>query len=174
MSTPIESTPAAPPAVPPAPDNDTLRMGMEIAWREHQHVRDQTWKSVQLVALVAVGLVTADAHLQTKAATLTQSTVSTVVTGLLVVSLGYFGARLGVHHRNYQIEKFDEIRQCEHRLGLFGTVVPTATRRPTSLTIGSAFSRNKNTGAFLLRIQVALMFFGALYTILRIYFRLSP
>ena len=42
------------------PDNETVRLAMELAWRDHHHARDQTWKAekvlgAELIALVVAG-----------------------------------------------------------------------------------------------------------------------
>jgi len=142
-------------------DKDSVRQAMDIAWREHQHVRDQTWKSVQMVALFAVGLVTIDVRLA--------SNIATIIAGLLVVLLGYWGTKITLHHRAYQIQKFTEIQNCERELHLIPRIVPDTVKPPVPMTFWDAFSpRVSHSAAFLLRMHIALMIFGVMF----IFFRL--
>jgi hypothetical protein len=158
------ATPSEPTmAEPTGPDSLSIRQALDIAWREHQHVRDQTWKSVQMVTILAVGLVTVDIRLA--------STTATVVAGLLVMLLGYWGALITLHHREYQRQKFQEILNCERKLLLIPTIVPAGVRVPDRMRFWHAFSPYvSHTAAFLLRMHVALMIFGAIF----IAFRLLP
>lgn len=142
------------------PESESVRLALDIAWREHQHVRDQTWKSVQMVALLAVGLVTIDIRLA--------STTATVIAGLMLVALGYWGALITLHHRAYQIQKFNEILKAEGALHLIPDIVPESVHAPTPMTFWDAFSpRISHTAAFLLRMHIAMMVFGAVFIVFR-------
>jgi disulfide bond formation protein DsbB len=141
--------------------SDSVRLALDIAWREHQHVRDQTWKSVQMVALVAVGLVTVDIRLA--------NPVATIIAGLLLVLFGYLGTKITLHHRAYQIQKFTEIQNCERELHLMPRIVPDTVKPPVPMTFWDAFSpRVGHSAAFLLRMHIALMIFGVLFIIFRL------
>jgi disulfide bond formation protein DsbB len=142
-------------------DSDSIRLALDIAWREHQHVRDQTWKSVQMVALVAVGLVTTDVRLA--------NTTATIIAGVLVVLSGYWGTKIALHHRAYQIEKFTEIQNCERELNLIPRIVPDTVKPPRRMTFWDAFSpRVSHTAAFLLRMHIAMMILGVVFIVFRI------
>jgi hypothetical protein len=144
----------------PTLDVESIRQAMGIAWQEHQHVRDQTWKSVQMVALVAVGLVTVDVRLA--------SPTATTIAGTLVILLGYWGASITLHHRDYQITKFKEIIRCEDLLGLNPRVV-ASVKEPSTLRFWDAFKpKVSHTAAFLLRMHIALMVFGAIFIAFRL------
>ena len=62
------------------PDNETVRLAMELAWRDHHHARDQTWKAVQMEAVLGAGLVTVDAQFG--------NTIATFAAATLVVTHG--------------------------------------------------------------------------------------
>jgi hypothetical protein len=66
----------------PDPDNETVRLAMELAWRDHHHARDQTWRAVQIEAILGAGLVTVDTQFK--------SAVSTLAASLLVVLAALF------------------------------------------------------------------------------------
>ncbi len=39
---------------------ESIRLAMDQAWRDHHHARDQTWKALQIVVVLGAGLVTVD------------------------------------------------------------------------------------------------------------------
>ncbi|MBW2737280.1 MAG: hypothetical protein JRE64_00235, partial [Deltaproteobacteria bacterium] len=44
------------------PDKESVIAAMDQAWRDHHHARDQTWKALQIEAVLGAGLVTVDAQ----------------------------------------------------------------------------------------------------------------
>jgi len=83
---------------------------MELAWRDHHHARDQTWKAVQIVAVLGAGLVTVDAQFG--------NPVATDAAAILVVLVAFFGILISLHHRKLECRKFVHLMNCEEHLGL--------------------------------------------------------
>ena len=92
------------------PSEDSLRKAMELAWRDHHHARDQTWKTVQIVAVLGAGLLTIDfAH---------QNAFFTTFAAILVVLAASVGVGITWNHRILERRKFIHVMNCEERLGL--------------------------------------------------------
>ena len=102
------------------PTIDSLRMAMEFAWHDHHYARDQTWRTVQMVAVLAAGLVTVDfAH---------QNILATSLAGILVIVAGAFSVGITWNHRTLEIRKFVHPMNCEELLGLHqGDIIPLWT-----------------------------------------------
>jgi hypothetical protein len=178
------------PAGPPSPED--LRAAMEAAWRDHHHARDQTWKLLAMVALLAVGLVVLDGRFA--------NFWLTLCAGVLVILAAACAAEVTLSHRRLERRKFIHISNCEELLGLhrddviplsktgreeYG-VSPEAYEKRTSraveadllkdsevqlpprLSLGKAFSpRVNNTPVFILRMHLAIIVFAALLVFAR-------
>lgn len=131
---------------------------MDLAWRDHHHMREQTWRALQIEAALAVGLVGVDWQIQ--------NVYVTVAAGILVVIASTFGILITLHHRKGEIRKFTHIVNCEEALGLHrkDLLPPGTTNIPTPLRFIDAFNpRIQNTSAFILRMHIAVLVFAALY-----------
>ncbi len=161
---------------PQRPDPDSVRMAMDHAWRDHHHARDQTWKALQMVAVLGAGLVTVDAEFE--------NPIYTLTAGLLVVLGASFGLSVTHRHRGLEIRKFVHIMNCEQWLGLHrDDLIPEddgklgskpqrvrdgAVRlpRPFSL-LDIANPRVHNTALFIARTHAAIALFAVLVIIMR-------
>ncbi len=83
---------------------------MQAAWKDHHHARDQTWKTLQMEAVLAAGLVTVDAKFGIP--------LATIVTALLVIIASLAGVMITLRHRELEQRKFIHIMNCEEELGL--------------------------------------------------------
>ena len=92
------------------PSEDSLRKAMELAWQDHHHARDQTWKTVQIVALLGAGLLTIDFQ--------HKSLLLTTLAALLVILAAALGVGITWNHRLLERRKFIHLMNCEERLGL--------------------------------------------------------
>ncbi|MFH0999116.1 MAG: hypothetical protein V1844_27030 [Pseudomonadota bacterium] len=82
--------------------------GMEEAWLDHRHCRDQTWHSVAATVALAAGFVTLQ---------LTDP-LTIALAGCFVLAAAFSGMLITKHHREYEIRKFTHIMQCEYWLRL--------------------------------------------------------
>lgn len=92
------------------PDMQSVIAAMQDAWRDHQHARDQTWKTLNGVVFLTAGLVTVQYQFRDHWAT--------SFAALLALVAGCFGLLITKHHREYERRKFTHIMRCEHLLGL--------------------------------------------------------
>ena len=92
------------------PDIASVRSAMELAWRDHHHARDQTWKAVQMVAALGAGFITVEIQFH--------NFVASLATGILVVLTAYFAITIAKNHRKLERRKFIHIMNCEEWLGL--------------------------------------------------------
>ena len=74
-------------------EQESIRLAMDQAWRDHHHARDQTWKAVQIEAVLAAGIVGVDFQLGNVGAT--------IAAGVLVIIAAIFGITRQVVRRCY-------------------------------------------------------------------------
>ena len=171
-----------------SPSKEALIAAMGAAWRDHHHARDQTWKVLQIEAILGAGLVTVDAHVG--------SPIATAVAAALVIIASAVGTMITVRHRDLERRKFIHIMNCEEALGLhrddliplkpsgieeLGLVSDSYNSRPTSrkppkdsvkasavgipktIKFRDVFNLFKaNTSLFILRMHVAITIFAFL------------
>jgi hypothetical protein len=145
------------------PDPESIRLAMEIAWRDHHHMREQTWRVLQIEAVLAAGLIGVDWQIR--------NIYATIAAGLLVIIAAIFGVLITLHHREGERRKFTFINNCEEALHLHGpNFLPEEDcQTPSKLRFIDAFNFHvQNTAAFILRMNIAIMFFAVLYIIGRI------
>lgn len=154
---------------PHGPEHDTVRAVMELAWRDHHHARDQTWKALQIVAVLGAGLVTVDAQFGKPVATIAATT--------LVVPAAVFGILITLHHRKLECRKFRHIMNCEEYLSLRRKdLLPSydddpiaGVKPPEQLSFWAIFNpRQRSTASFILRIHFAIMMFAIIVMVTRV------
>ncbi|MHC4574064.1 MAG: hypothetical protein ACYS76_08020 [Planctomycetota bacterium] len=135
---------------------ESIRIVMDQAWRDHHHARDQTWKALQMEALLAAGLVGVDVQIK--------DPVVTIAAGVLVIVAALFGVCISLHHRKLEIRKITHVFNCEQLLGLHRPDLICGVSVPSPITIGDAFRFWKmNTALFILRMHCAVIVFAALF-----------
>jgi len=163
-----------------APEAESVRLAMEHAWRDHHHARDQTWKALQMVAVLGAGLVTVDAQFR--------NPLSTLAAGSLVIIASAFGLYVTFHHRGLEIRKFIHILNCEEWLGLHrDDLIPKdpgdgsldskpqsvrdgAVREPRPFSARAIFNPHAhNTALFIARTHVGIALFATLVIVMRIF-----
>jgi len=95
--------------------NDSLRQSiisaMELAWRDHHHARDQTWKALQIEFVIAAAVVGINWAITSVAVGL--------ASGFLLLITTLCGVQITLRHRNrVELTKFRHIMNCEEVLGL--------------------------------------------------------
>ncbi|GEM_PF-1458664 len=92
------------------PSKEALLKDLELQWKDHFHMRDQTWKTLTNTILFFLGTV----GLEIKGVGKYVMIVAYVA--LMLVAL--FGWAVAAHHRIRQGQKFAFITEYEKRLGL--------------------------------------------------------
>jgi len=150
-------------------ENNTVRLAMDLAWRDHHHARDQTWKAVQIVAVLGAGLVTVDAQFG--------NPIATVAAAILVVLAAFFGILISLHHRELECRKFVHLMNCEEYLGLRRKdLIPSyeddkigGVMRPQTFSFWAVFNpRHGSTAIFILRMHLAIMLFAIIVLVTRL------
>lgn len=160
----------------PAPED--VRAAMDQAWRDHHHARDQTWKALQIEAVLGAGLVTIDAqHASFK---------PTLAAAALVVAAALFGVLISWHHRKLERRKIIHVFNCEQYLGLHrddlipaheegaGLQKKPAQVRDGAVALPQPFTwwqvldvRRTNTALFIMRMHFAIIAFAVIVVVAR-------
>ncbi len=135
-------------------ENESVRLAMDQAWRDHHHTRDQTWKVLQIEFLLIVGIIGAD--------WLLDSLILTIVSAALVAIITVCGIQITLRHRNrVEVNKFNHIINCEGFLELDREYLIGKMDRPNKIKIRDALNPIKgNTSLFILRMHLAIMGFA--------------
>ncbi len=142
-------------------DPETLRRALDIEWRDHFQTRRQTWKLLEIAALLLLAFVVADRHLQ--------STAALIGLGLLVAAVSVAGIVATVHHRRAQIRKFTHIDRLEEALGLHKTGLLDDVHPPGSFSwLHVIDPRRINTPLSILRIHLIILLFVVVYGLARL------
>jgi hypothetical protein len=96
--------------LPIDPSADTLRQQLDIQWRDHIQTREQTWKALQMVAVLFVGYV--GSGLKVDKPWIIRAG------GAVCILAASFGIAVTMHHRKVQSIKFKYIYRLEENLGL--------------------------------------------------------
>ncbi len=139
------------------PSEETLRKMLEIQWQDHFQTRAQTWKALQMTALLAVALVAFDWRVDNR--------IATVGGAILLFLIAQFGILITLKHRIVEITKFRKISELETELGM----TDKELKLPQPLSWRSIFQFSKsNTPLFILRMHFAIQIFAIGYCIMRL------
>jgi hypothetical protein len=143
-------------------DRDTLLRCLELEWNDHFQTRVQTWKTLEIEAVIALGVVGIDVRID--------SAVATTAAALLLVIATTFGVLITLRHRKVEQRKFAHILRIEEELGVRGEgKIFDDVEEPKPVRLIDAVRINKsNTNLFILRMHLTLMAFGILYGIARL------
>lgn len=173
--------------------SDALIAAMNAAWTDHHHARDQTWKILQMEAVLGAGLVSVDAQFKLP--------IATIIAAALVILSSFAGIMITLRHRDLERRKFIHIMNCEEELGLHRPDIfplnqkaikelgvdetdynSRSSRSPIDSVIRSSeigipskikirdilFFWKSNTSLFILRMHFAIAFFAIVLAIARI------
>ena len=149
------------------PLDDAVIGALNQAWQDHHHMRDQTWRVVQMEAMLCAGLVAVE---------FTYGNVATTVLGAILVALiGYCGFCITWHHRKREKEKFQTIAKCQEQLRLSPGVIeipeeegkdqkdPIIAPKTLREALLCALNlRKNNTFLFLCRLHLVMILFSLL------------
>ncbi len=146
---------------------ETLRKLLEIQWQDHFQTRTQTWKALEITAVLAVALVGLDWRLSNlgEPGKPQVTPLATILAGVLLFLVALFGSLITLRHRNkVEVPKFEAITALEKELG-----VDTELSIPKPIRWLDIFLVWKtNTSLFLLRMHFIIMVFAVIYVILRL------
>jgi hypothetical protein len=142
---------------PNKPSEETLRKMLDIQWQDHFQTRTQTWKALEITALLAVALVGFDWQVSNR--------VVTVVVAILLFLVAQFGILITLRHRVVEVTKFRKISELEKELG----IADEGLKPPQPISWWSIFQFWKsNTSLFILRMHFVIQLFAIGYCIMRL------
>ncbi len=143
------------------PTEETLRTQLQIEWRDHIQTRSQTWKTLEIEALLVVGLIGADLKFN--------NIWVVVILGFVLFFASLSGIAITKHHRTGQIRKFTHIDRIEETLGLHQPGLLDSVHPPRAFKWSDIFDLKKvNTPLFILRMHIAIFLFTLVYVVARV------
>ena len=135
----------------------TLVKLLDIQWQDHFQTRSQTWKALEITAVLAIALVGLDWQADNRIVTIGAATLLFIV--------AQFGILITLRHRTVEIKKFKIITSLEKQLG----VANENLFLPKTINWFSIFLVWKsNTPLFILRMHFIIQLFAIGYCILRL------
>jgi hypothetical protein len=140
-------------------DKDALLKLLEAEWQDHFQTRGQTWKALEIAALLTVAIV----GIQWQA----PLALVKIVSSVLLIGVSLFGMQITFRHRNsVEKTKFTVITEIEKQLKFkasgFGI--------PKNITLFDIIKFCKsNTSLFLLRMQGIILILGIIMLAYSIY-----
>ena len=147
----------------PQVEPESIRLALEQAWRDHHHMRDQTWRTVQIIAVLAAGHLTIDMQFK--------SIFITLLSTALVCMAACFGILITKQHRKGEMVKFLHIRNCQEALGLHDDkYIPISSiGEPKDIEYRDMLDFSKrSTAHFIFRMHTAIFAFSVLVFISRL------
>lgn len=135
-------------------DKESIREAMKLAWSDHQHTRDQTWKALQIEFILVLGVVGANWQIN--------SNLISIISIVFVCLIVLCGIQITIRHRNkVEITKFIHILNCEEALSLHTEKLISGVKPPDKIKVLDAFNPLKgNTALFILRMHIVIMGFA--------------
>jgi hypothetical protein len=137
----------------------SVEKGMEMAWQDHHHARNQTWEALKLEALLAVALIGLDVS---KAFSPSVPAIGSLLLFLLAVS----GMMITLHHRELERRKFRHIMHCEDALGLRKYIDQVSLPSPNYIWDTFLFWKS-NTILFIMRMHFAILVLSLVFLLSR-------
>ena len=137
----------------------SIEKAMECAWRDHHHARDQTWKSLQVEAILAAAIIGVNfTSIEERLPYLP------LIGSILIVFLSFSGLMIATHHRELERRKFRHIMHCEDALGIRSYI--DNVDLPRSIFIWEVFFIWKsNTVLFIMRMHFIILLFAVWFGI---------
>lgn len=133
------------------PEDDSVRLALDKTWQDHQHTRNQTWTSLQIVAILIAGLIGLDWG--------KENHLLTVGVGILVMLAAFFGCQITIRHREVECMKFKFIGSYEKQLHLDEIIGEQKVPEKISFLNAFKFSEH-NTSLFILRMHITIIIFA--------------
>lgn len=131
---------------------------LEIQWQDHFQTRIQTWKSLEISAILTIALIGSVWQLD--------NPVITIVGGALLGIIAISGCQITFWHRKAEQTKFRKISELEKLLGLEDPKL----QPPRSINLFSVIKFNQsNTSLFILRMHFIILLFAIGHVVWGIY-----
>lgn len=136
----------------PGATQEALLKDLEIQWQDHFQTRAQTWKSLEITAILAVALLGLGSQAPHAAIS--------IMAALLLILISMFGTQITLRHRNkVELNKINAIVKLEEDL-----FINKSLASPDRLSALTIFNLKKsNTPLFILRIHFVIQLFALLY-----------
>lgn len=142
---------------------ETLLKALDIQWQDHFQTRSQTWKALEITAILTVALVGLDWRLD--------NPIATIAAAFLLIGAAQFGIQVTLHHREVQRTKWRIIASLEEQLG----IADPNLKPPRPISWRSIFGfRRSNTPLFILRVHFVIQLFAIGYIVLCLLDLLNP
>jgi disulfide bond formation protein DsbB len=143
------------------PTPETLRQQLDIQWQDHFQTREQTWKALQMVAVLFVGYIGAGLK--------ADNPWLIWAGGVVCILAACFGIAVTIHHRKVQITKHTFIHRLEDKLGLHRDDLLAEVGAPSPFRWAGILNfRHMATPTFILLMHVAILALAAIYMFARL------
>ncbi len=140
------------------PSEKSLHVMLDLLWNDLFHVRGQTWRMLEIEAILVLIFIFTDYSLGNQ--------ISTTLFGCIAVIGSASGLKATIHHRKTQIRILTNINNVENELGLIRSGLIDNLSIPTEILLFDAFNiRNNSTPIFIIRMHFALLFLSIGYMI---------
>jgi hypothetical protein len=140
------------------PNEETLRVKLQLLWEDLFHLRNQTWRILEVEVVLLMGFVITDVTLRNPFI----SCLLSVSVVLLVLS----GAAATLHHRKVQIRILRHIHHVETSLRIVGPDYIDNVVIPAEMVWLDVLNPKCNsTPIFILRMHVVLLVFTFIYVL---------
>ncbi|CAG0985376.1 hypothetical protein ANRL3_02417 [Anaerolineae bacterium] len=139
------------------PSEDTLRKVIEMEWLDHFQTRAQTWKGLEITAILAVALVGVDWRVG--------DPVVTIGAAILLLIVAQFGIQITIKHRTVEKRAFRVIIEYMKELG----ITNPDFKEPELLNWLDIFRFRKSpTSLFIMRLYFVIQLFALGYLTIRL------
>ena len=139
------------------PSEETLRKMIEMEWLDHFQTRAQTWKALEITAILAVALVGVDWRVG--------DPVVTIGAAILLLIVSQFGIQITKKHRTVERRAFRLIIGYEKELG----ITDPEFKETQLLSWWDIFRFWKShTPLFIMRMYFVIQLFALGYLIIRL------
>ncbi|MFC2103293.1 hypothetical protein ACFLSS_02575 [Bacteroidota bacterium] len=90
---------------------DAIIKDLEIQWKDHHHMRDQTWKTLTISVLFFLGIIGLEIR--------NVGNFVMIPSYTILIFIAFIGWAIAAHHRVRQGQKFSLIKMYEEKLGLY-------------------------------------------------------
>ena len=138
------------------PNEESLRVKLQLLWEDLFHLRNQTWRTLEVEAILLIGFVITDV-------TLRNHYVSWLLAAAVVLSV-LSGAAATLHHRKTQIRILTHINHVEIALRIVGPEYIDNVVIPTEMVWLDVLNpRRHSTPLYILRMHAVLLIFTLTY-----------
>lgn len=138
------------------PSEETLRQQLDIQWRDHWATSGQSWKTLQMVALLFVGYIGSGLKVS--------DPLLIRIGGVICMLAACFGIAITIHCRQMQITRFTFIYKLEKMLKLHDEKLLGGIKPPQPFSIKRVFHmREQVMQTFILVVHIAILFLAAAY-----------